>query len=309
MIYTVTLNPAIDRELLVNSIEFDTVLRATSWQVDFGGKGMNVSRLLLGFDTPSVALGFVGGGSGKMLDSGLQSLGITTDFIWVDEDTRTNVSIRSETQSGYIKVNEPGPTLSEADVDRLMNKIDDLAQPDDWWVLAGSLPPACPETIYRDIITLVQERGAKAVLDTSGVPLEAGCQAAPFLIKPNHLEALGLLDAPDMNALELAEAIRVKGPTNVVISLGPDGAVFSGPEAGFSVQAPTINEKNPIGAGDSMVGGMVWALAQGFDCRQMTRWGVACGAATAAKEGTSLARQEDAKNLLDSVQIEDRKKN
>lgn len=308
MIYTVTLNPAIDRELLVPSIVFDTVLRATSWQQDYGGKGFNVSRLLLGFDTPNVAMGFLGGDAGHILEKGLQSLGIGTDFVWVAGETRTNVSIRSEQQPGYIKVNEPGPTITDADVGRLLDRIKDLAGPDDWWVLAGSLPPGCPETIYRDIIQLVQEPGGRAVLDTSGSALAFGCEAAPFLCKPNLKEAYDLVSMPDMPSLDLADAIRRSGPSNVVISLGEEGAVYSGPDDRFAIKAPAIEEKNPIGAGDSMVGGMVWALAQGCDFREVVTWGTACGAATALKEGTSLGDKHDAEELIPLVQVETRKK-
>ena len=127
MIYTLTLNPAIDRELLVPEIKFDTVLRASKWQVDFGGKGFNVSRLLVGFETISTALGFVGGDSGKTLESGLQSLGIETDFVWVDGETRTNVSIRSEAETTYIKVNEPGPIISVEYIQALLEQVKVLA--------------------------------------------------------------------------------------------------------------------------------------------------------------------------------------
>ena len=108
MIYTVTLNPAVDRELRVPAIEFDTVLRASAWRVDFGGKGFNVSRMLCALGAESVALGFAGGRAGELLRDGLHALGIATDFVWVPGETRTNVSIVSEAPPRYVKVNEPG---------------------------------------------------------------------------------------------------------------------------------------------------------------------------------------------------------
>ena len=109
MIYTLTLNPAVDRELTVPAMEFDSVLRASESRVDFGGKGFNVSRLLKGMDEPSVAVGFLGGNAGELLQKGLQSLGIGTDFVWVDGETRTNVSVVTQSHDHYIKVNEKGP--------------------------------------------------------------------------------------------------------------------------------------------------------------------------------------------------------
>lgn len=303
MIYTVTLNPAIDRELLVPKIEFDTVLRATDWQVDFGGKGFNVSRLLSGFETPSTALGFVGGESGKMLENGLHSLGIQTDFVWVQGETRTNVSIRSQSQAHYIKANEPGPTITPADIQLLLEKVAALAAPGDWWVLAGSLPPGCPVDIYHQIITLVQEKGSHAILDTSGEALRMGCQAKPFLCKPNDYEAERLTGLENASPPQLAEAVHQAGPAHVVISLGADGAVYHGEQGHFTVSSPTIEEKNPIGAGDSMVGGMTWALQQGLDFQQVLRWGVACGAGTASLEGTSVAQKHHAEALLPQALI------
>ena len=108
MLYTVTLNPAVDRELTVPAIEFDSVLRASASQVDFGGKGFNVSRVLKSLGAASTTLGFAGGKSGELLRDGLHSLGIETDFVWIDGETRTNVSIVSTTQKRYVKANEPG---------------------------------------------------------------------------------------------------------------------------------------------------------------------------------------------------------
>ncbi len=301
MIYTVTLNPAIDRELLVPEIAYDSVLRAASWQVDLGGKGFNVSRLLVGFDTPSVALGFVGGDSGQVMEKGLQALGIDTNFVWVDGETRTNISIRSQSQPHYIKVNEPGPTISPGEVDQLLQKVEQLAAPGDWWVLSGSLPPGCPADIYQKMIAIIQDGGSKVILDTSGEALKLGCRAKPFLCKPNTVEAQHLTGLATEEPLELAAAVRTFGPQNVVISMGEDGAFFAGENDCFHIHPPTIEEKNPIGAGDSMVGGMVWALSQGFEFREVTQWGVVCGATTASLEGTSVGSKTDAEKLFAQI--------
>src|SRR5512134_62780 len=141
MIYTLTLNPAVDRELTVPALEFDSVLRATESRVDFGGKGFNVSRLINGMNATSTAVGFLGGRAGELLQDGLQSLGIGTDFVWVPGETRTNVSIVTQSHDHYLKANEKGPLVDEAKQKELLEKIDSLAKPGDWWVLAGSLPP------------------------------------------------------------------------------------------------------------------------------------------------------------------------
>src|SRR5260221_619446 len=131
MIYTLTLNPAIDREYTVSGLQFDTVLRADKVQTDLGGKGFNVSRLLQSLGVSSTALGFVGGKAGELLQEGLHALGISTDFVWVTEETRTNVSLVMPSGEHYIKVNEPGPRIEADKLRGLFAKIESLAQPGD----------------------------------------------------------------------------------------------------------------------------------------------------------------------------------
>jgi fructose-1-phosphate kinase PfkB-like protein len=140
MIYTLTLNPAIDRELTVEEIEYDKVLSALETRIDFGGKGFNVSRMLKSLGTSSVAVGFVGGNTGRRLQNGLHALGIDSDFVWVESETRTNISVVTQVHDHYLKVNEKGPLVDETKQDELLDKIDSIAQAGDWWVLAGSLP-------------------------------------------------------------------------------------------------------------------------------------------------------------------------
>jgi 1-phosphofructokinase family hexose kinase len=306
MIYTVTLNPAVDRELTVPAIEFDTVLRASDWRVDFGGKGFNVSRMLMSLGTASTALGFAGGRAGELLRDGLESLDIQTDFIWVDGETRTNVSIVSESHDHYVKANEPGPTISAADQEKLLAQIRQLAQPGDWWVLAGSLPPGVPATMYADIIAILHEADAKAILDTSGAALEHGCGARPFLAKPNDAEVSKLTGLPVQNRTQIAaaaQAVQAAGVTNVIISLGKDGALLADGQKTMIVASPTIEERNPIGAGDSMVGGLTWGLSQGMDVAEALRWGIACGAATASMSGTAVGSRQLVESLEKQVKI------
>lgn len=189
MIYTLTLNPAVDLELVVDEFEFDTVGRATASRMDCGGKGFNVSRMLANLQTASVAMGFVGGKSGERLEQTLRSLDIETDFVWIDGETRTNVSIVKKDHSSYLKVNEPGPKVIASDIESLIAKIRGHAKPGDWWVLAGSLPPGVPHTIYADLTRIIEGAGASVMLDTSGETLRVACAAKPSIIKPNMEEA------------------------------------------------------------------------------------------------------------------------
>lgn len=307
MIYTLTLNPAVDRELTVPTMEFDSVLRATESRVDFGGKGFNVSRLLKGMESSSTAVGFLGGRAGELLQDGLQSLGIATDFVWVAEETRTNVSIVTQAHDHYMKVNEKGPRVDAAKQKELLDKIDSLAQGGDWWVLAGSLPPGVGDDFYARIISVLNQHQAHAILDTSGESLRLGCMEKPYLIKPNGEEARILTGLPMDTPAEIAAAaaeIRRLGAQNIVISMGKAGALLHASDGTWLTHSPKIKEKNPIGAGDSMVGGLVWALTQRIALKEALGWGVASGAATASLPGTEVGTRPLIEELFSQVQYE-----
>lgn len=306
MIYTLTLNPALDRELAVLAFALDEVLRASAVRIDCGGKGLNVSRALAALGAESVALGFVGGATGGSLTVGLADLGIRTDFVQVADETRTNISIVTKDHSHYIKVNTPGPRITPSEQIALLQKISALVQPGDWWVLAGSLPPGVPAAFYAEVIRLVQSAGAYAVLDTSGDPLRAGCAAKPFLVKPNAAEAGELtgdrVASPD-EARDAIGKIHTLGPQNVVISLGQGGALYSDGQSVWQAEPPIIEERNPIGAGDALVAGLVWGLSRGHSPPAVLRWGVACGAAAASLNGTAVAPRSLVDRLVQQVQL------
>lgn len=307
MIYTLTLNPAIDRELTVNAVEFDAVLQATGSQVDFGGKGFNVSRLLKSMGMSSTAIGFVGGKAGEQMSDGLKILDITTDFVWISEETRTNISIVTQSHDHYIKVNEKGPLVDQAKQSELLDKIESIARSGDWWVLAGSLPPGVPDSFYAQITAILNDRQALTILDTTNESLRLGCEAKPFLVKPNAEEAHRLTGLPVENMSQVALAateIRNMGAQNVVISLGKKGALLQTSDCNWLVHSPKIKEKNPIGAGDSMVGGLVWALAQGYSLKESLGWGAASGAATASMSGTEVGSRKLIEELFHKVEYE-----
>lgn len=306
MIYTVTLNPAVDKELVVPAIKMDTVLRSQEINIDYGGKGFNVSRMIDALGGRSVALGFAGGHNGELLRDGLGSLGIESDFVWVDDETRTNVSIVTEVPTHYIKVNEPGPVISLAAQEALKEKVCTLAQTGDWWVLAGSLPPGLNQTFYADLIHEIQRAGARVILDTSGEALRWGCGAQPFLAKPNELELKQLTGIPAKSPNEIvpaARAVQASGIEYVVVSLGKDGAMLVAEQSVWQAVSPRIHERNPIGAGDSMVGGLVWGLSEGLSVSEALRWGIACGAATASLSGTAVGSRQFVEELLPQVEL------
>lgn len=287
------------------NLSFDTVLRATTSRTDVGGKGFNVSRMVAELGGSSVALGFAGGKAGELLRDGLQAAGIATDFVWVNGETRTNVSVVTAVPSHYLKINEPGPSVNQAEIQALLKKLEQLAQPGDYWVLAGSLPPGVPSIIYAQMMQRLHAAGAHVVLDTSGEALRLGCGKRPFLAKPNDSEASTLTGLPTTNQAEIiaaARAVQALGTQNVIISLGKAGALLATPHAVYLVNAPIIQEKNPIGAGDALVGGVVWSLSQGDDLPTALRWGIAAGAASAAQPGTAVGPQVLVQELVKQLE-------
>jgi 1-phosphofructokinase family hexose kinase len=307
MIYTLTLNPAVDREVTVPAIEFDSVLRADESRVDFGGKGFNVSRLLKGMEEQSTAVGFLGGSSGEALQKGLQSLGIGTDFVWVPGESRTNISIVTRSHDHYIKVNEKGPLVEVDKQQELLDKIDLLASPADWWVLAGSLPPGVGDDFYARIVNVLNRHGAQSILDTTGESLRLGCLGKPYLIKPNREEAQSLTGLQMNTPAEISTAaakMRMMGAQNVIVSMGKSGALMQTPQETCLAYSPKVKEKNPIGAGDSMVGGLVWALSRGISLKEALGWGVSSGAAAASLGGTEVGSRALIEELFHQVRFE-----
>lgn len=307
MIYTLTLNPAIDRELTVPDIVFDTVLRASDCRTDAGGKGFNVSRMLMALGAQSTAVAFAGGHNGDVLKQELQRLGIATDFVAVNGETRVNISIVTPKNAHYVKVNEAGPKIGPDEQAAMIAKVRQLARPDDWWVVSGSLPPGAPSDFYATLVRLIRAAGAKVALDTSGKALQLACVAQPHFIKPNRDELAELTGLPVAEMSQVAAALhkaRAMTGGEVLVSLGKDGAMFCAAGDLSSVwlaHSPKIQERNPIGAGDSMLAGVIWGLSEGQPLRTALAWGLACGAAAASLPGTGVGSRADVASLVDQV--------
>ena len=306
MIYTITLNPALDREMTVPEIGLDHVLRANAIQTDYGGKGFNVSRVLLALGVESTALGFIGGATGDQMIAGLSQLGIQTDFVRVGGDTRINLSVVDVNHSHYLKVNEPGPLVKDIEAAALLDKIEALVCKGDWWILAGNTPPGIQPQFITEIIHRIHAMEAFAILDMQGACLRAGCDANAFLVKPNATEAGELLGNQIRtidDALIALARIHVLGARQVAISLGKTGAVYSDGTGTWWAKPPSIKERNPIGAGDAMLAGMVWALQKNLPGNEVLKWGVASGAAAASLDGTAFGSRVLVEALAEDVSI------
>lgn len=295
MIYTLTLNPALDLELTVPSIAYDRVLRAVGVRTDCGGKGFNISRAFKAVGVESMAMGWVGGKTGERLAEELAQLGVRTDLTWVPGETRTNVHILERETGRYIKVNQPGPVVGAAECDRMVDKVTQTARAGDLWLLTGSLPPGAPSALYSDLVRSVQQAGGFALVDADGDNLIAACSAKPTMVKPNALEAVqfagfAVYGLPD--ARRAAEVFHYAGVKVVLITLGEKGAVLSQDGSAWWARPPEIHADIPTGAGDATMAGYAWGLSRNLSPEETLRLAVASGTASASLPGTAVAGKE-----------------
>jgi 1-phosphofructokinase family hexose kinase len=306
MIYTVTLNPALDRELVVPEIRFAEVLHTSALKLDYGGKGFNVSRALSALGTQNVAVGFLGGGPGLRITMGLEELGIVVESVDIHAETRTNVSIIDEKQSRYVKVNVPGPVVTRQEQEKMLEKVSDLVQPGDWWVLAGSLPRGVPDTFYNDLILAVQSEDGQAVLNAQGPEMKHGCQALPFLAKIDNdqAEALTGHESPTPeDALPVVKTLHEMGAKHVFMTFEHSQGVLSNNKQVWSASAPDVDVHNPVGARDAALAGLLWSLLNDESWPDALRWAVAAGAVSATLEGTAAASRDKVTSLMKSVDV------
>jgi len=304
-VFTVTLNPGLDRTLTVPELRFGEVLRASGMRLDWGGKGFNVSRALHALGVESVAMGFVGGATGRMLTEGLQGLGIATDFVPIEGETRTNTVIEEAGSGRYIKVNEPGPAVTQEDLDALFAKVSSRAWAGSVWVFCGRLPPGAPADVYARLIAAVQDKGGLACLDTSGEALRLGCAAGPYLVKPNAEEAEEQTGYPVRSAADIQAAVRhfqSVGVRNVAISLGAEGVALGSVEGVVQARPPAAPVGTLVGVGDALLAGMIWAWSEGVTTAEVAAWGVAAGTAAAMGEGVSMGSYDEVRSVYERVQ-------
>ena len=306
MIYTVTLNPALDKTVEIPGMALDTVNRVTSMRTDPGGKGINVSKVIAKLGGESCAVGILGGESGRTLLAALEREGLRTHFRFVEGQTRTNLKIIDRALHTNTDINEPGLTVSPADLDALLRDLLGMVREGDIVVLAGSLPQGAPQDTYRVWTAACREKGARVCLDADGVLLAEGLKAAPYLIKPNEDELSRLVGHRLTDTDELiAEGRRLLkgGVTRVVISLGERGALYLRGNEVLYAEGLSVPVGSTVGAGDSVVAALAYADSLGMSDEDAVRLSTATGAANVMCSGTQPAEWEAIEKLLPQVKI------
>ncbi len=286
MIYTLTLNPALDYVVKVPDYCEGRVNRAGETTFLPGGKGINVSIMLRHLGVNSVPLGFAAGFTGKELERYLIEEGCVPEFVFLPEGhTRINIKLKAGAET---EINAPGPKVTSRELEVLKAQIMGL-ESGDFLVLAGSVPKGLPQSIYRDIMADLFEKMVHVVVDAEGDALLQTLEYNPFLIKPNHHE-LGDLFGVEIKSQEeavfYAKRLQERGARNVLVSMAGEGAILVA-ETGesYRAEAPKGNVVNSTGAGDSTVAGFLAGFLEKGNYRDAFLKGICSGSATAFSQG------------------------
>ncbi|MEK0396350.1 1-phosphofructokinase [Lactobacillus delbrueckii] len=301
MIYTVTVNPALDYVLQLPEVKEGETNRSSDTQFLAGGKGINVSQILNQLGVDNTAWGFVGGFTGEELIRQLNVKKISSDFVRISDDTRVNVKIHAQEET---EINAAGPDITDQEVVAFKSRLDDL-EAGDVVVLSGSLAPSLPTDFYESLLPLIREKGAEFVVDTTGEALLRTLKFNPLVIKPNHHELADLFDtsfSSTADMLEAAKKLQKLGAQNVMISMAGEGAYLVTADHVYHANAATGTAVNSVGAGDSMIAGFVGTWFEKHDAAEGLRVGSACGGATAFTEDIAIKSQIDA--VLPQIKID-----
>ncbi|MFC5412473.1 1-phosphofructokinase family hexose kinase [Larkinella bovis] len=312
MILTLTLNPAVDISTTVDRLRPDHKLRCDAPRYDAGGGGINVSKAIHRLGGTSLCLFPTGGAPGMLLEELVTQEQLAFQTFPIAGWTRQSFVVTESTTHQQFRFGLPGPVWTEAEGLAMMDHLSGFLDRIDFLVVSGSLPPGVPVGFCAEIAWRAKKSGVRLILDTSGEPLKQAIRESPFLLKPNVGELAALVGTDKLELNEVEEAaqtiLQQGGCELMVVSLGPAGAYLFTKKTGvalsgqertcFYVPAPTVKKQSTVGAGDSMVGGMVYGLSQGQSYEAILQLGVACGTAATMNPGTELFHQADVTRLL-----------
>ncbi len=305
MILTLTVNPAIDRNVTADRLVFEDRGYILSTRESPGGRGINASCVLRSFGGKTAAIVPSGGASGALFEKLLCDCGFPVHVVRIKNDIRTNLTITDKTGL-TVKLNEFGPEIGKDELDRLEQTVEDKLAGASWLMICGSIPPGVPSGFYCGLVAKARARGVRTLLDTDGEALRDGVESAPSVVAPNQQEAERLLNRALITRghfIEAADRIRHMGPAQVILSLGSRGAIGAREGEMLEVIPPRIEALCPIGSGDAMVAAFAWAMTRNDDFADALRWGVAAGTASARLPGLTFASLPETKEIYERVEV------
>ena len=307
-VVTLTVNPVLDKSVTVAGISPNTKLRCSSPIYDAGGGGINVSRAIKKLGGESLCIYLGGGPTGEHLKQLLDKAGIQQLMVPIKGWTRDNLAVTDTNTNQQYRFGVPGPEVEKQEWETLLEHLENNLNKGDYLVASGKLPPGMPNDFYNLVATIIQKKNARFILDTSGEALLQASKSPIYLMKPNLGELSTLCGVESISAMAL-ESIAKKFLEQhnceiLVVSLGAKGALLAKKDYMEHIPAPTVLQKTTIGAGDSMVAGMVMSLLKGRTPSEMVKYGVACGTAATMHEGTQLCNKDDADKLYEWIRTQ-----
>jgi 6-phosphofructokinase 2 len=299
-IVTVTFSPSIDKSFTVPELVPDKKLKCSAPILDPGGGGINVARAIKILGGEATAVFPSGGYTGKQFNQLLTDKGVPAVIIESKNETRENIVVVDQSRNLQYRFGMPGTSVVQEEWKEILQVIDGMTFIE-YLICSGSLPPGVPEDIYVQLATIAKQKGAKCIVDTSGKPLKLAIEAGLYLIKPNLGELSAYAGKEYLNmddAKEIALEIVASGRCEiVVVSMGANGAMLVTKDIVEIYNSPPVERKSTVGAGDSMVAGIVYSLSNNRRITDAVRYGVACGTAATMNPGTELCRKEDVEAL------------
>lgn len=267
MVLAVTLNPAVDKTCHINELLLGQVNRLQNVMSIAGGKGVNVTKVLRQFEYPVTAMGFIGGYTGQLIQERLLEMGAECHFTHIDQATRVSTNILAD--NGYVtELLEPGPVISEEEIQRFLSEYKRQLQRASIVVLSGSIPQGVPEDIYATLTYLAKAAGCKVFLDTSGEALRKGAKAAPYFLKPNKKELEYLVGQKLSGAEDIKEQMQEllnSGVEKIVVSLGSKGFLYGDREAIVEQKPIKVKTVNTVACGDCLVASFCMSELEGVE--------------------------------------------
>lgn len=304
-IVTLTLNPSVDVSYDIPHLIEDQKVHASANRYDPGGNGINVARAFARLRVPSHACCVVAGEIGSLFERLIVHELDHPHCLHIEGETRINVTLQQQEPRAQFEVSGVGPQLGAITLQKLVDMVLDLTG-DGYAVLTGSLCPGVDPGFYAELAQALRRQNARPIIDTQSEALVHAVKAKPFLIKPNRYELEQLVKRPLPKLANVSQAaceLQAGGIDYVCVSLGGDGALLVDGKHKYHAHAPDVPVRSTVGAGDSMLAGLIAALARGEGPAEALRLGLACGSGTAAKPGTELFDYQQIQVLLGQVEV------
>ena len=307
-IITITFNPCIDKSTTVSTLIPEKKLKCTSPKFEAGGGGINVSKAIKNLGGESIALFAAGGYSGKFLQKLLSDAKIHFITVEITSHTRENLIVFEDSTSAQYRFGMPGPQLLGDEFQKCLTELKKSSGVK-YIVVSGSLPPGMPKDVFKEIAQVAHKLNAKLIVDTSGEALKQALEEEVFLIKPNlnELSALaGYKEIKQGDEEKICKEIIARGNCKViVVSLGAEGAILITEKKSIRFVPPKVEKKSTVGAGDSMVAGIVLSLQNGKTLEDAIQFGIACGTAATMSTGTELCHMKDVEELFPLIKVDE----